>query len=306
MLRSRRHAGRTQRRGARARVATALVAALVAVLALALSLPGDSGGTGSKSRLRLVFDQEFRGHALDGRIWRTCFWWATTTCSIETNHELELYTRGNVSVGGGALTLRAQRHPMVGWNGKTFAYTSGMVMSDPRGARRGFAFKYGRAEARIKVPRGAGLLPAFWLLPAGGASRPEIDVTEILGSSPRVDSMHIHHAGPSGRTVAVGHDWTGPDFSAGWHTFAVDWEPHAIVWSVDGVVRWRVTNPAAIPRRPMYLLLTLAVGGDFPGSPTRSTVFPSDLRVASVRVWQRRYAVRPLPPMYSKIDAAPR
>ena len=284
ILCSRRQAGRTQRRGPGARVATTLLAALVAVLALALSLPGDSGGIGSKGRWRLVFDEEFRGHALDGRAWRTCFWWATTTCSIEPNNELELYTRGNVSVGGGVLTLRAQRQSMVGWNGKTYAYTSGMVQSGR--ARRGFAFRYGRAEARIKVPPGAGLLPAFWLLPAGGASRPEIDVMEILGSSARVDRMHVHYAGPGGRTVAVGHDWTGPDFSAGWHTFAVDWEPHALVWFVDGVPRWRVTKRAAIPRRPMYLLLTLAVGGDFPGPPTASTVFPSDLRVASVRVWQ--------------------
>lgn len=269
-------------------LATALAAALAAVLALVLWLPGDSGGVASRSGWRPVLNEDFRGRALDARRWRTCFWWATTTCSIEPNGELQLYTPGNVQVAGGALTLRARRQSVIGWNGTPYAYTSGMVMSGGRGARgrRGFAFTYGRAEARIEVPRGAGLLPAFWLLPASGASRPEIDIMEILGGSPRVDRMHIHYAGPSERTVAAGHDWTGPDFSAGWHTFAVDWEPHAITWFVDGVRRWRVTRPAAIPHRPMYLLLTLAVGGEFPGPPDGGTVFPSEMRIASVRVWQ--------------------
>jgi beta-glucanase (GH16 family) len=276
--------------GSRRHLATAPVAALVAVLALALWLPGNSGGIGGRSGWRLVLNEDFRGHALDARRWRTCFWWATTTCSIEPNGELQLYTRANVAVAGGDLTLSARRQSRVGWNGKRYAYTSGMVMSGGRGARgrRGFAFTYGRAEARIKVPRGAGLLPAFWLLPASGASRPEIDVMEILGGSPSVDRMHVHYAGTGGRTDAAARNWTGPDFSAGWHTFAVDWEPHAITWSVDGVRRWRVTRPAAIPHQPMYLLLTLAVGGDFPGPPDGATVFPNQLRVASVRVWQHR------------------
>lgn len=273
----------------RARVGAAVIAVLVAA---AWFLRGDSGS--SATRWRLVFKDDFGGHALDTRVWRTCFWWATTTCSIEPNHELELYDRGDVSVAGGTLRLRARKQSMVGWNGRTYSYTSGMVMTGGRAAegRPGFAFIYGRAEARLAVPKGRGLLPAFWMLPASGASRPEIDVMEILGSSTNVDRLHVHYVTRSGRPANAGANRVGPDFSAGWHTFAVDWEPNAIVWYVDGVARWRVTNPSAIPRQPMYLLLTLAVGGDFPGSPSASTAFPKELRVADVRVWQHRRAGR--------------
>jgi beta-glucanase (GH16 family) len=243
-----------------------------------------------QSGWRLVFSEDFGGHSLDTRVWRTCFWWATTTCSIEPNHELELYTPSDVSVAGGTLRLRTRKQSMVGWNGRTYDYTSGMVMTGGRAADGppGFAFRYGRAVARVKVPKGPGLLPAFWLLLASGASRPEIDAMEILGSSTNVDRMHIHYVGAGGRPAGAEADWTGPDFSAGWHTFAVDWEPKAIVWYVDGVARWRVSDPDAIPRRPMYLLLTLAVGGEFPGPPSASTMFPSSMQVDYVRVWQQR------------------
>jgi beta-glucanase (GH16 family) len=259
----------------------------VVIAATAWSVPGGLRSSAAQGGWKLAFQDDFRGHSLNTKVWRTCFWWATTTCSIDPNHELELYNPSDVSVSGGVLQLRARKHSMVGWNGRTYSYTSGMVMSGGRaGQRPGFAFTYGKAVARVKVPKGAGLLPAFWLLPASGASRPEIDAMEILGSSPNIDRMHIHYVGAGGRPVGAGASWTGGDFSAGWHTFAVDWEPNGIVWSVDGVARWRVTDRAAIPNQPMYLLLTLAVGGDFPGAPTASTAFPSSLQVKYVRVWQ--------------------
>ena len=84
-----------------------------------------------------------------------------------------------------------------------------------------------------------------------------------------------------------GSSWTGPDFSAGWHTFGVEWEPGAIVWYVDGIERWRFTVTSRIPNEPMHVLLNLAVGGEWPGSPDTSTAFPSYYDVDYVRVWQR-------------------
>ena len=283
--RPRRRARRRARRVARSRLAAGLIALVAIVAVAAWSL---ERSWASQNGWKLVFQDDFTGHALDEKVWRTCFWWATTTCSIEPNRELELYNPRDVSVGGGVLRLRARKNSMVGWNGKTYAYTSGMVMTGGRAADGppGFAFEYGKAVARVKVPNGAGLLPAFWLLPASGAPRPEVDAMEILGSSTNVDRMHVHYVGAGGRPAATGANWTGPDFSAGWHTFAVDWEPKAIVFSVDGVARWRVTNSAAIPKQKMYVLLTLAVGGDFPGAPSASTPFPSYLQVDYVRVWQ--------------------
>jgi beta-glucanase (GH16 family) len=233
---------------------------------------------------RLVFHDEFDGTALDTTKWHTCFWWATDTCSIESNHELELYNRDDILVQNGSLRLRAQKRDLVGWNGVIYHYTSGMVMTGGRKYEKPpeFTFTYGYAEARVKVPAGQGLWPAFWMLPVSYNSRPEIDIMEILGHQPNVQHMNYHYVGgDSGAT------WTGPDFSAGWHTFAVDWEPSAIIWYVDGVERYRFTNTAYISNEPMYVLLNLAVGGDWPGAPNSSTVFPSYYDIDYVRIWQK-------------------
>jgi beta-glucanase (GH16 family) len=233
---------------------------------------------------RLAFDDEFDGTTLDTGKWHTCFWWATDTCSIESNNELELYTRDEVSVQNGYLRLRAEKRDMVGWNGKLYHYTSGMVMT---GGRKdvippGFTFTYGYMEARVRVPAGKGLWPAFWTLPASYTYPPEIDMTEILGDSTTVTHMHYHYSGTD-----VGSTWTGPDFSTGWHTFAADWEPGQIIWYVDGVERFRYTNSSTVTSSPMYVLLNLAVGGDWPGAPDASTVFPAYYDVDFVRIWQK-------------------
>jgi beta-glucanase (GH16 family) len=178
---------------------------------------------------------------------------------------------------------------MVGWNGTRYRYTSGMVMTGGRKYRQlpGFTYRYGLAEARVRVPKGKGLWSAFWMLPASYESRPEIDAIEILGDSTSIQRMHFHYLEPDATRADVGADWVGPDFSAGWHTFAVDWESDAVVWYVDGVERWRFADRSVIPREPMYLVLNLAVGGKSPGRPHGSTIFPSYFSVDYVRVSQR-------------------
>ncbi len=267
------------------------LAALVGALALPLlkSAPASAAvlPVGSSGGANLIFADEFSGTALNTSTWRTCFWWASSTCSIETNNELELYTPSNVSVTNGALALQARRESAVGWNGKSYAYTSGMVMTGGQsgGAAPGFTYRYGYAEARVKVPAGQGLWPAFWALPASYGWPPEIDAMEILGSDPSTVNMTYHYLNGSGTHMSPGQAWTGPDFSQGWHTFGVDWQPDAMVWYVDGVERGRFTDAAAITSEPAYLLLNLAVGGTWPGSPNASTAFPSDYLVDYVRVW---------------------
>jgi beta-glucanase (GH16 family) len=286
-------------------------AAVLVALGLLVGVPASSGGLATSSSSQrasaavasgipptpfgppgwwhLVFADEFDAGLLDGMRWRTCFWWADTTCSIETNHELELYDPEDVSVGGGALHLRAQMRDMVGWDGSVRHYTAGMVMTGGRKdeSAPGFTFTYGYAEARVKVPKGRGLWPAFWLLPASYESRPEIDAMEILGDSTNVQHMNFHYRKPDGGKGDAGLTWAGPDFSAGWHTFGVDWEPEAIVWYVDGVERWRFADTSVIPREPMYLLANLAVGGSWPGAPDAATPFPSSYDIDYIRVWQR-------------------
>jgi beta-glucanase (GH16 family) len=236
----------------------------------------------------LVFREEFRGSSLDPRVWHTCFWWATTTCSIQSNDELALYRPENVEVADGVLRLRAERSDAVAWNGRTYRYASGMAMTGGRLDEKppGLTFTYGYAEARVRVPSGTGLWPAFWMLPASYRSRPEIDVMEILGHSPSTQNMTLHYLDRWGGRGDPGATWTGPDFSADWHTFGVDWQPGVIVWYVDGVERWRFSRASAIPREPMYLLLNLAVGGPWAGAPDESTSLPSHLHVDYVRLWQ--------------------
>ncbi len=232
----------------------------------------------------MIFADEFNGSSLDSSKWRTCFWWADVTCSIESNHELELYNPGDVLVQNGVLRLRAQRRDMVAWNGVTYHYTSGMVMTGGRSGQvnPGFTFTYGYAEARIWVPAGKGLWPAFWTLPLSYSWPPEIDVMEILGDTTTQYHMNYHYVGGN-----AGSTWTGPDFAAGWHVIGLDWSSTALVWYVDGVERWRFTDAAHITNEAHYLLLNLAVGGDWPGSPDGNTPFPSYYDVDYVRVWQR-------------------
>jgi beta-glucanase (GH16 family) len=240
---------------------------------------------GPTGNWKMIFNDEFNGAALDTAKWHTCFWWATDTCTIETNHELELYNRDDVLVNNGVLRLRAQKRNLLGWNGTTYTYTSGMVMTGGRKYEKapGFTFTYGFAEARVKVPAGSGLWPAFWMLPVDYNSRPEIDIMEIIGSEPNVQNMNYHYEGGD-----AGTEWKGASFAGEWHVFAIDWSPTALVWYVDGVERWRFTNTAYISNEPQYLILNLAVGGDWPGSPKADTVFPSTFDVDYVRVWQRK------------------
>ncbi len=232
----------------------------------------------------MIFDDEFNGSSLDTTKWRTCFWWADVTCSIESNNELELYNPGDVLVQNGVLRLRAQQRDMVAWNGVTYHYTSGMVMT---GGRNGvvnpkFTFTYGYAEARIWVPAGKGYWPAFWTLPVSYTWPPEIDIMEILGDTTTQYHMNYHYVGGNAGTT-----WTGPDFAAGWHVIGLDWTPSALVWYVDGIERWRFTDAAHITNEAHYLLLNLAVGGNWPGSPDSNTRFPGYFDVDYVRVWQR-------------------
>ena len=121
------------------------------------------------------------------------------------------------------------------------------------------------------------------MLPASYESRPEIDVLEARGSNTNRVNFNVHF---DEAVTGGSYTDTGTDFSGGYHTFAVDWQPTALTFYVDGIERWRYTG-AGIPSEPMYLVLNLAVGGVYDGSPDASTPFPSYFDVDYVRVWQQ-------------------
>ncbi|MCL4487210.1 MAG: glycoside hydrolase family 16 protein [Chloroflexi bacterium] len=246
---------------------------------------------GGKNQWDLVFNENFDGQALDRNKWTTCYWWGNEGCTIQSNHELEWYTPANVSLRDGALQLTAQRQTVIGSDGNAYPYTSGMVST---GARSGntkspplFAFEYGFVKVRAWVPKGQGLLPAIWMLPADQQSNPEIDVMEMLGSDPRTVHMNFHYRNSIGKEEASEGQWISPtELAGGWHVFALDWEPGRITWFVDGIKRREFTQTDLIPSKPMYLIIDLAVGGDWPGSPDANTPFPSTFIIDYVRVWK--------------------
>ena len=259
-----------------------------------LDVGGDAfltGRPGEGGSWELIFYDEFDGTSIDRNKWTTGYWWDRDGSNNGSSNELEWYQPDDVLVNGGTLQLRAQERRITAWDGTVYDYTSAIITTGRETSDNSlppkFLFQYGYAEIRCRVPKGRGLWPAFWLLPATHESRPEIDVMEILGHDPTEAHLNYHYVRADGRRGDGGFDWIGPDFSAGWHTFAVDWQPNIIIWYVDGIERWRFTEAKHISSEPMYLIANLAVGGDWPGAPDASTPFPSYFEVDYIRVWAR-------------------
>ncbi|HEX6712682.1 MAG TPA: family 16 glycosylhydrolase [Thermoleophilaceae bacterium] len=241
-----------------------------------------------------TFGDEFDGVALDPTRWTTCYWWIAGDggCTNSGNGELEWYMPGNVIESDGTLKLQARKETAVAPDGKTYAYTSGMIStgrdSNLLSTPPRFEFKYGYMEMRAKLPAGMGLWPAFWTLPSSHGWPPEIDVMEGRGDRPNDVNVGVFNKTSTGATVH-GSVWvTGlADYTADFHTFAVDWQPSYLDYYIDGVLRIRVTDTTRIPTQPMYVLANLAVGGNWPGSPDANTPFPSNLEIDWIHVFER-------------------
>jgi beta-glucanase (GH16 family) len=212
------------------------------------------------------------------------------------NHELEYYTGRpqNVRIEHGHLVITARQEKYTGVDGKTRAYTSARLKTLGK-----FSVTYGRIEARIKIPRGQGVWPAFWMLGSnidqvGWPDSGEIDIMENIGREPAVVHGTIHGPGYSGdKGIGAPFSLRHGRFADRYHVFAVEWEPNVIRFYVDGK-RYATRTPADLPRdthwvynQTFFLLLNFAVGGDWPGSPDRSTRFPQQMLVDYVRVYQR-------------------
>jgi beta-glucanase (GH16 family) len=233
----------------------------------------------------LTFRDEFDGTILDRNVWGTTYPAGERT----NNDELEWYTDDDTThvVSNGTLKLVAYKQSSQGG----YPYTSGMISS-----HNSFNQMYGYFEARMKLPSGAGLWPAFWLLPVPFNWPPEIDVMENLGQSCSTLylSNHWSSAWPNGVGEPQGGSstvaYTGTNYCSGFHTYGVEWTSSTIDFYVDGVRRARITDhvPVANPVfSGMHLIANLAVGGSWPGAPTSSTPFPSALEIDYVRVWKR-------------------
>lgn len=162
-----------------------------------------------------------------------------------------------------------------------------------------YGFTYGRVEGRIKLPFGKGIWPAFWMLGTDitTASWPgcgELDIMEFLGDNLTRVYGTIHGPGYSGANGIQGqYNLPSGEFSDAYHVFAIEWEPTQIRWYVDGTL-FRTVNSSDIPggaawvfNHDFFIILNLAVGGNWPGYPDGTTQFPQTMSVDYVRVYSR-------------------
>jgi beta-glucanase (GH16 family) len=233
---------------------------------------------------KLVWSDEFDGtkaSAPDSKKWTY-----DLGASGWGNNELEKYTNSRENSfldGAGHLVIRAIK--------TNDTYTSARLKTQGL-----YSVAYGRIAARLKLPKGQGIWPAFWMLGddvkiAGWPKCGEIDVMEFIGKTPETVYFTLHGPGYSGdkgisKSVALAD-------RDGFHVYGIEWAPESLTFLLDDQPVRTVTTkdlPAGtkwVYDHPHFLLLDLAVGGGWPGNPDATTVFPQDYVIDWVRVWQR-------------------
>jgi len=212
------------------------------------------------------------------------------------NQELEYYTDQlkNARLEYGHLVIEAHRENYTAADGVTWNFTSARLKTLGK-----FTQAYGRFEARIKLPFGQGMWPAFWMLgedidKTGWPACGEIDIMENVGKEPSRVHGTIHGPGYSG-AGGLEAPYTLPGtqrFADEYHIFAAEWEPGVVRFYVDDLLyatRLRAdlhSGQKWVFDHPFFLILNVAVGGDWPGNPDPSTVFPQAMLVDYVRVYQ--------------------
>ena len=269
-----------------------------------------------------TFEDNFDGAALDGTKWdyqngmgRA----ADGTGNVGWgNNEQQFYTDDNVSVNGGELVITATKNRRT-TPGYTTYYDSGKLrtkITQPDGKEGAplFSQKYGRFEAKIKMPAGKsagddryqGIWPAFWMMPTyneygGWANSGEIDIMEAKGRFPNNVGGAIHYGGnwPDNRYQSGDSEDIYEMDINDYHVYAVEWEEQAIRWYVDGVLYFTANswynndNPSTFPApfdKEFYLILNLAVGGIFDnGRVPEDSILPAEMKVDYVRAYQFGY-----------------
>ena len=249
-----------------------------------------SGGTGPTP----VFSDEFNSintgtwsHEVGGGGWG--------------NNEREYYTNGNnafiqfdAQANSNVLVLEARRDNPANyncWYGRC-EYTSSRM--NTAGKR---TFQYGRIEARLKLPQTQGIWPAFWMLgndigSVGWPACGELDIMEHVGFEPTITHGAMHGPNYSGNTPFAGTFFLNEQVNANYHVYAIEWNSTSVRWFVDGVQFYSVTRSQVqsfgnwVFDHPMFLILNVAVGGNWPGSPNAGSVFPQRMYVDYIRVYQ--------------------
>lgn len=207
------------------------------------------------------------------------------------NQELQYYTNRpeNVSLdGNGNLVITAKSESFGG-----SSFTSARIKT--KGL---FEQAYGRFEARLKTPYGPGIWPAFWMLGANNETVTwpqcgEIDIMELKGHQPSILHSTLHGSGYSaGNAITDTYTLFNDRFDNGYHIFAVEWDAEKIDFYVDGYLYNRITKSTVASKgewvydHPFFLILNIAVGGNFAGFPTSETPFPQKMTIDYVRAYK--------------------
>ncbi|MCL5127336.1 family 16 glycosylhydrolase [Algibacter sp. L4_22] len=204
------------------------------------------------------------------------------------NNELQYYTNRaeNAVVQNGVLIMTANKESFQGSD-----YTSARILTKGK-----FEQTYGRFEARIRLPYGQGLWPAFWLLGAdvdevGWPQCGEIDIMENRGQEPTLISGTVHGPGYSaGESISKSYELTNDRFDTGFHIFGIEWGPEYINYYVDDVLYNQITPEDVtgewVYDHPFFIIINMAIGGDYVGAPNEETVFPQTMLVDYVRVYK--------------------
>jgi beta-glucanase (GH16 family) len=263
------------------------LALLVSTMALCVRLEG------ADAPWKLVWSDEFEGPTLDYTKWGV-----EENAHGGGNGELQFFVERpeNVRVENGFLVIELRKEKFTS-AGQTRDFTSARIRTKYRAE-----WKYCRVELRAKLPQGRGLWPAIWMLPVvekygGWSASGELDIVELIGHDPATVHGTLHYGGTWPKNTQSGQPFTlkNGTFADAFHTFAMEWEEGVIRWYVDGALsqmqtKWSTLGgqfPAPFDQ-PFFLLMNLSVGGQWPGPPDAKTVFPQQMLVDYVRVYQRR------------------
>lgn len=236
--------------------------------------------------MNLIWQDEFNGSSLNEIEWNY-----EVNGDGGGNNELQYYRKENTTVADGFLTIEARKES---FQGKS--YTSSRITTQNK-----FDFKYGRVDIRAVLPKGQGMWPALWMLGAnwnsvGWPNCGEIDIMEMIGGGVGRDdtthgTLHWDNAGSYACTCGQNEGYTLSDgvFADKFHVFSIEWNQNDIKWYLDDVL----FNTVDITPSEMsefhdnyFLIFNVAVGGNWPGSPNSSTVFPQTMVVDYVRIFQ--------------------
>lgn len=230
----------------------------------------------------LIWAEEFNGTKLNNEYWSFQLGDGCPNLCGWGNDEKQIYTNTNHRIEQGVLVIEARKEPN--------RYTSTRIST--KGKKE---FKYGKIEARIQLPIGAGMWPAFWMLGANidqvkWPKCGEIDILEYAGNEPQQVHTSLHTYASFGNTINT-QKTKIKDIENGFHHYAVDWSEEAINFLIDDQIVYTF-NPKNRSEnvwpfdQPFYILLNLAVGGNFGNQEVDDRIFPQEMKIDYIRVYQ--------------------